>query len=398
MQFLSSLLVWRDGPEIRAAQCSFDGTKGAVSQLTLRHGTHSSRVPLSSTSKAGICVIGAMTGSHPGVPMSQGEELVLRMRRDGYPVTSASGFASRYARLPDIFRTIATARRHCGVLLVQLYGGPSFLVEDLASRLGRRLGYRVLFHAHGGALPEFLGRHPRWARRVLSRAEAAIAPSTFLSEPLLRHGARAVHVIPNVVEVQRYPHRIRHDIAPRLLWMRTFHPIYNPVMAIRVLALVLTIRPDARLVMAGPDKGLLAAVKEEAARLSVTHAVSFPGFLDHAGKVREGGAADVFLGTNRIDNMPVSLVEAAAMGIPIVATAVGGVPHMLRHHDNGLLVGDDDAHAMASEVLRLLEQPDLVRQLSARGRELAESCDWAAVRPLWDEVLYPEPASRAAEL
>jgi glycosyltransferase involved in cell wall biosynthesis len=121
-------------------------------------------------------------------------------------------------------------------------------------------------------------------------------------------------------------------------------------------------------------------------------AVQFPGFLDYDGKRREGNAADIFINTNRIDNMPVAVLEAGAMGLPVVATAVGGVPDLLVDGRDGVLVPDDDEAAMAGAILRLLRDPELAGRLSRNGRLLAERSAWEAVRPQWT-TLFAEVMS-----
>ena len=84
--------------------------------------------------------------------------------------------------------------------------------------------------------------------------------------------------------------------------------------------------------------------------------------------------------------MPVSVLEAGAFGLPVVATAVGGIPHLLRDGQTGLLVPDGDATAMAEAVRRLLSEPGLAAALSANGRQLAESCGWPRVRAQWESL------------
>jgi glycosyltransferase involved in cell wall biosynthesis len=85
-------------------------------------------------------------------------------------------------------------------------------------------------------------------------------------------------------------------------------------------------------------------------------------------------------------------LEAGAFGLPVVATAVGGLPYLLCDGENGLLVPAGNAPAMADAVRRLLDQPELAAALSANGRRLAESCGWAIVRGQWaalfDEVCH----------
>ena len=101
--------------------------------------------------------------------------------------------------------------------------------------------------------------------------------------------------------------------------------------------------------------------------------------FDH-GKRREGNAADIFINTNRIDNMPVAVLEAGATGLPVVATAVGGVPDLLVDGRDAVLVSDDDDAAMADAILRLLRDPELAGRLSRNGRLLASRSAWESVR------------------
>ena len=332
-----------------------------------------------------LCFVGPMVGFNPGQVVTQGVRLSAHFRGAGYSALAVSASTNRYMRLLDIVMTLIRRRRQIDILIVHVYGGPSFVVEDVASRLGRMFGLRIIMLLHGGAFPEFMSRHPRWARRVLDRADVIIAPSPFLARAVGRFGF-ACRIIPNVIDLPAYPFRRRAVLVPRIFWMRTFDPDYNPLMAIEVLSRIRASFPDARLVMGGPDKGLLAEARCRAAELGIGEAVSFPGFLDMAGKTREGAAADIFINTNHVDNMPVAVVEACAMGIPVVTTSVGGVPDLLCDGRTGLLVPDGDADAMAAAVLRLLEDPGLAATLSENGRRLAERSAWDAVRPEWEAL------------
>ncbi len=114
--------------------------------------------------------------------------------------------------------------------------------------------------------------------------------------------------------------------------------------------------------------------------------MTFPGFLDMAGKVREGGAADIFINTSHIDNMPVAVVEACAMGIPVVSTSVGGVPDLLTDGQTGLLTPDGDVDSMAAAIRRLCSEPALAARLSEGGRRLAERSAWERVRLEWEDL------------
>lgn len=333
-----------------------------------------------------ICFVGVMTGHIPNRVASQAEILAELFAAEGQEVMVVSRRRFRLSMLADIAARLVRDRRRIGVVWLGLYGGMSFVLEDFASLVAVGLRLPIVMHLHGGGLPTFIQRHPRWSRRVLSRATVIVAPSPYL--------ARAIHqlgfdcsVVPNVVEQDRYRHRERDVLQPRLFWMRSFHPIWNPQMALRAFVRVRALYPDATLAMAGSDKGQLAEVKRRATELDIADVVTFVGFLDHDAKQAHGEEAQIFLNTNRIDNTPVSVIEAAALGIPIVSTNVGGIPDLLTHEWDALLVDDDDDRAMAAAVVRLLREPELARRLSRNGRELAAQSDWHRVFPMWCDLL-----------
>lgn len=335
-----------------------------------------------------LCFAGPLPGVNPGYVVTQGVRLSGHFRQAGYPVIAVSTSTNRYVRLLEIATTLLRRGRDIDVLVIHVYGGPSFVVEDTASLIGRASGCPIVMLLHGGALPEFFTRFPGWCRRVLGRAHAIVAPSEFLAREARRRGFQA-RVIPNVIDTSAYPYRERRNVAPRLFWMRTFDPTYNPLMAVEVLRRVRDRFPDATLVMGGQDMGLRAEVERRAMEAGLRDALELPGFLDLQGKLRVGAMADIFISTSHIDNMPVAVVEAGALGLPIICTAVGGVPDLLQDGETGLLVPDDDAGAMSEAVIRLLNDPTLACRLSRGGREMALRSAWESVRPQW-EALFGE--------
>lgn len=318
-----------------------------------------------------------MLGANPGWAVGQGEVLAGLLAREGREVRTASSRVNRWLRLADVATSPWRWRGKVDVLVVMVFSGPAFRLVEAASAAAFRVGMPMVFWLHGGNLAEFAGRHPDRVRRVLARGRAAVAPSRFLAEPF---GAR---IIPNVVDLDQYPYRRRSQVAPRLLWMRTFHELYRPDLALRVLERLKG--TGATLTMAGQDKGLLSETRRRAEEMGLD--VRFPGFLDAEGKRREFAGHDVFLNTNRVDNAPVSVLEAAAFGLPVVSTDVGGIPCLLRDGEEALLVREGDTEAMAGAVRRLLGEPGLAGRLSAAGREVAERSSWPRVKPLWENLL-----------
>ncbi len=332
-----------------------------------------------------LAFVGPMLGCHSGYVMVIGEILARLFARYGYQVVLTSTCRIKLLRLLDIAVTLAANSGKIDIQLLQVYGGLSFVGEDVASWLGRQFGQKIIMHIHGGAMREFMSSHSIWSRRVLSRADAIVCPSLFLARAMEECGFKA-HIIPNLIEVETYPYRCRRHLSPRLFWMRTFHSVYNPEMAVRTLARVRKQFPEATLVMAGQDKGEQRAVLELAKQMSLQDALTLPGYLNMEEKIREGCIADIFLNTNRIDNTPVSVIEAGAFGLPVVATNVGGIADLVSDGETALLVPDNDDEAMAAAVLRLLITPTLAEKLSANGRALAERYSWENVRPQWESL------------
>lgn len=346
---------------------------------------------------------GNLLGRNPGSVTTQAQILADLFADEGVRVVSASSSKNRLKRLLEIAASIIANRSKIDICVLELYSGLYMVLADLASRLCRLFDIKLVAVLHGGKLPEFARRYPGWTRAVLGRADILVAPSRFLRKEMQR-GEFDIRVIPNVLELQNYTFKLRTETAPKLLWMRSFHPIYNPQMALRVLAEIVKSRSEATLVMAGVDKGLEGEMKEMAASLGIEARVRFPGFLSPDEKAKEFAEADIFINTNLVDNMPVSVVEACAFGLPVVATDVGGIPYLLSDGENALLVESNNAGEMAAAVGRLLDEPELAEKLSVNGRLLAEASSWESVRPMWmglfeelagDRNLGTQPAAEA---
>lgn len=284
------------------------------------------------------------------------------------------------------------ARGGYRVAVIDVYSGQAFLWAEAAARAAKLRGRPVVLALHGGRLPEFAARNEGRVKRLLRLADAVVAPSGYLRDALGRL-RDDIAVIPNAIDAGRYPFRLRARPGARMVWLRSFHEIYNPVMAVEVLQRVRAQWPEARLAMYGADKdGSLAAVRGAARRLGVDGAIEFHGAIRKEQVPQALGDGDIFLNTASIDNMPVSVLEAMACGLCVVSTNAGGVPHLVEDGVDGLLVKPGDASGMAGAVLRALGEEGLSARLSAAARRKAERHDWSRVLGEWESVL-----ERAAE-
>jgi glycosyltransferase involved in cell wall biosynthesis len=195
-------------------------------------------------------------------------------------------------------------------------------------------------------------------------------------------------VIPNLLPFEMTQARERNTFEPRVLWMRTFHPIYRPELALEAFALLRSERVEATLTMAGQDKGWLQPLTELAAELNIEDCVVFPGFAGPEMKTELFNEHDLFLNTSAIDNYPVSLLEAAAAGLVVVSSDVGGIPAVFVDRKEALLVRDADPTKLAEAMNEVLDDIDLAMSISRGGSSKAVQCSWGKVGPLWHDLLF----------
>jgi len=252
----------------------------------------------------------------------------------------------------------------------------------------RASGRPFILVLRGGGLPQFAQKNTHRMRACLRRAKFVCAPSSYLLDQMREYRAGIV-LVPNPLEISHYAFRLRRTAAPRLVWMRAFEELYNPELAVEVLATLAKEFPDARLTMIGGDRGDRSRQRTEALalRLGVFDRIDFAGGVMKADVPAWLNRGDIFINTTRVDNTPVSVLEAMACGLPVVTTAVGGIPYLLSDGDDALLVRSEDRDAMTSAVRRILRQPELSTRLSQQGRAKAERFDWSHAFPSWVELL-----------
>jgi glycosyltransferase involved in cell wall biosynthesis len=255
-----------------------------------------------------------------------------------------------------------------------------FLAPLPAIVVAKALGRPVVLNYHSGEASDHLRRSAA-ARHVMQQwVDLNVVPSPFLREVLATYGI-AAWTIPNTIDLTQFAYRVRDPLRPHLLSTRAFEPIYNVACVLRAFARIQARRPDARLMLvgAGSQEPALRAFAE---RLALRH-VTFAGCVPPSEIARYYAAADIYVQTPSIDNLPLSVLEAFASGLPVVSTDVGGISAILTHGVHGLLAPPDDDAAVASHVLTLLESRPYARRLAAAARDTCARYEWAAAREAW---------------
>jgi glycosyltransferase involved in cell wall biosynthesis len=333
--------------------------------------------------------------SSSGRLFSVSESLAEHLRRAGWQVTTTSHRVARIARGIDILATVWRKRRSVDVAVVDVYSGLAFAWAAAACCVLRLLGTPYVLTLHGGNLPALARRWRGVMQTLLRSAHAVTVPSEYLRREMAAYRA-GLRLHPNPIAFSKMAGRVRVHAAPRMIWVRSFHHLYNPAMAIRTLAIVRQRFPDATLTMVGGDRedGSRGEALALAAELGVESHLRLAGYVPASDVSRWLADADIFLNTASVDNTPVSLLEALAAGLCVVTTNVGGIPDLVTSEKDALLVGPGNATAMAEAVLRIIEDPVLARQLSTAARAKAATYDWSEVLPLWEQLLRATAAGQ----
>ncbi len=257
------------------------------------------------------------------------------------------------------------------------------LFASPALAVARLRGVPAIINYRGGLADTFFATAPRWVLRMLGGAAMRVTPSAYLQRVFAKFGL-AAEVIPNVVDLSRFSFVPQRDYggAPCIVVTRNLEEIYDIPMAIRVFGRVREAFPGASLVIAGsgPELGTLQALVSD---LALSGAVRFTGRVDSADMPALYARADCMLNPSRVDNMPNSILEAFACGVPVVSTDAGGIPDMAQHGVSALLSPVGDEPAMAENLLRVLREPALARVLREAGLAEARKFDWPQVKQQW---------------
>jgi glycosyltransferase involved in cell wall biosynthesis len=277
---------------------------------------------------------------------------------------------ARSARCADVVYATSMARRAAlgsmlarRPLVLKLTADEPYERER---RAGRFAGDLDDFQSHRGGPRVHLLRATRDA--AMRRAAHVLTPSDFLRGLVLGWGLapERVSVIANPAPVvPELPARedLREELGldgPTL----GFAGRLMPAKALDVALAALARLPGVSLLLVGegPDRRALERMRDE---LGLDGRVRFLGGRSREDVLRVLRAADVAILSSRWENFPHALVEALAVGTPVVATAVGGVGEIVHDGENGLLVPSGDADALAAAVRRLLDDSALRERLAA---------------------------------
>ena len=310
-------------------------------------------------------------------------EVLVAAYGPGPLVDAARESGARYVPLRHVRRDLQPGRDLLGLLeLVTLLRRerPDLLHvnSSKAAALGRvaalAAGPRIrVFTVHGWAFKAYTGPAGalyRWADRLLAPLTTVTicVSETERAAGLAARTCRAERtvVIPNAIDVERAPRARLHGDPPRIVTVGRLAAPKDPLTLVRALP-ALGGRPySLAFVGGGRDQ---PHVEEELRARGLTERVALLGDRDDVPALLAG--ADVFVLASRSEGAPLSILEAMAAGLPVVASDVGGVAELVADGETGVLVPAGEPDALARALARLLDDGALRERMGAAGRARA---------------------------
>lgn len=295
--------------------------------------------------------------------------------------------------LAEMFAMRRIVRRH----RIELIHAHWFIPQGLIAALGTYLGRRpIVMTAHAG---DVFASRDRVRRGLLRHAASRTGAATAVSGPLAREfeGLTGIRpdIIPMGVDVVRFHPTIRVASAepgPHILSVGRLAAKKGLHHLIDALARIAPDLPGARLTVVG-DGPVRAALEAQAERLGVSDRITFVGMVPNEDLPAHFATADLFVVPSIIDEtgdregLPVSILEAAACGVPIVASDVGGISDFVEDRVTGLLVPAGDVAALAEAIKRLGDNAGLTRAITVSARVRVESgFSWDSVSDRFDAI------------
>lgn len=230
----------------------------------------------------------------------------------------------------------------------------------------------------------------RWMKKLswkfvvsyYNRCDLVISPTKSLADTLKMHGLESpVEIIPNPIDTKLFQpatSRKSKEEAKKSLGIKGKSLVYmgrvsyekNIDQAIQAFALAAEKNPEIKffIVGEGPERTKLEAL---ARRLGIKEKVIFTGFLRGYKLTRALQASEMFVTASQSENMPISILEAMACGLPIIAVSALGIPEIVKNGVNGFLSVPGQPKEMARNILELFEKNDLWEKFSLASRELS---------------------------
>jgi glycosyltransferase involved in cell wall biosynthesis len=314
-------------------------------------------------------------------------ESLLKGFGDNFKVKSATDRTSHFFKIID-FTKLFFKTLHCDIIVIDVFSTRAFWFSVYISFLCRIFHKRYILVLHGGNLPNRFIKSLPLFKGMLNNAMFATAPSMYLVSFFNSKGFN-VKFIPNPIRLSEYKSSLSNVflLTLNLLYLRGFGKVYRPALIIEACRILYSKGIVFHLHLFGRDlDGTLSEVKNLISKYKLNDFVTIYGSKPKYYWIDVAKKCQINLSVPEIDNTPVSVLECMALGIPTISTNVGGIPYLIEHLQNGILV-EPSAEILSDMIIRLVEDKELYHQISNNGLNYVLQYDYSRVISMWNKLI-----------
>ena len=264
--------------------------------------------------------------------------------------------------------------------LVHIFGASYFFFfASVAPAIlfGKVYKKEIIIHYHGGEADKFFLKFKKVVLPFLKIADIIAVPSEFLSRIFQKHFGMNTRILPNIADFDQFSFRKRDRFGPKIVVTRHLEAIYGHRTILKAFALIKKDYPAAVLRIAG-DGSLREELEAFAVKLGLS-GVEFLGMLSQQELSQVYDKSDIMVNASIVDNFPGTLIEAFLCGLPVVSSAAGGIPWMIRDGENGFLFDAEDEEALADGVRLILTDNEQAQKIVVNARKFPIKYSWPSV-------------------
>jgi glycosyltransferase involved in cell wall biosynthesis len=288
---------------------------------------------------------------------------------------------------PGVFS--ALLKEKFDVIHSHVFGHPHFVLSALAAKISKVRYFHTTHCPWSDAHRSFIGNVGLWisynifSRWALKNTIKVIAITPWEHEFIKKYGGRDEQIIniPNGMSdifferIKNNDFKAKHGIKGKMvLFFGRLNPVKSPDHFVDMAQDILKKRKNIFFVIVGPDEGAQKLVEK---KISGEKKILLLGAIrDRKEVVKMYQAADVFVLPSYREGLPLTLFEAMASGLPVVATPCNGVPYEMKDPENGFLVKHGNILEFVEKIEALLDDPELREKVSANNLRKSKSYRW----------------------
>ncbi len=273
--------------------------------------------------------------------------------------TNTGNFISR--QIIGIIAIFKLIKKLCGkkikIVHIHCASGKSFYRKSVYILICKLFNVRILCHMHSGHMVHFTKKHPKFVKRILNLCDNVIVLSRTWKTFYKNFGFSNVTIIDNIVS---YPQYIpcKKDNRLHIVYLGTLTPMkgfYDLLQAIGDYKKDF----ESKVLFHIGGLGDLDYFNQEIERLGISDLINYHGFVAGEEKCRLFSMCNVFILPSYFEGLPISILEAMAYGLPIIATQVGAIPELVTTGKNGILITPGHIDEIGLAIKQLLNNPDM---------------------------------------